>query len=358
MQKKFAEDNMTALEAKYEAQKLAFSPFIFQASRSLRDLGVLECIQKNGKEGITLQEIQAQTNVPEYGLKLLLDISLYIPLVTLENEKYRLTKLGFFMFSDEMTRVNMNFTNDFCYKGAEYLKESVQTEKPEGLKTFGEWKSVYEMLQNTDQENNPSWFEFDHYYSDQAFPILLKKVFEGKVDSIMDIGANTGRWSKLCLEYSGSVKVVAVDLPGQLERAKKNIDDSGFGDRFEIFPADLLDEKTELPSAVDAVWMSQFLDCFSEDEIVSILKKVRKNMREDTVVYINELFWDRQRFEAASLSLLCTSLYFTCIANGNSRMYHSADMIRCIEAAGMEVSEQIDDIGLGHTLLKCRLAPN
>jgi vancomycin resistance protein YoaR len=36
-------------------------------------------------------------------------------------------------------------------------------------------------------------------------------------------------------------------------------------------------------------------------------------------------------------------------------MYHSTDMFRMIEAAGLEIVESADHIGISHTLVKCRL---
>jgi len=77
-------------------------------------------------------------------------------------------------------------------------------------------------------------------------------------------------------------------------------------------------------------------------------------MDEHSSLYILELFWDRQKYEASSYSLNATSLYFTCLANGNSRMYHSTDMYRMIEAAGLSVEESTDHIGISHTLVRCR----
>lgn len=38
----------------------------------------------------------------------------------------------------------------------------------------------------------------------------------------------------------------------------------------------LFDEKVNLPKDYDVIWMSQFLDCFKEDDIVAILKKVKE----------------------------------------------------------------------------------
>ena len=67
-----------------------------------------------------------------------------------------------------------------------------------------------------------------------------------------------------------------------------------------------------------------------------------------------ETLWDRQRYETASYCLTQISLYFTAMANGNSKMFHSDDLIRCIENAGLEVEEIQDNIGLGHSILQCR----
>jgi hypothetical protein len=100
--------------------------------------------------------------------------------------------------------------------------------------------------------------------------------------------------------------------------------------------------------------MSQLLDCFSEEQIVSILKRCNNALENDGYVYILELFWDRQKYEASSYCINATSLYFTCLANGNSRMYHSEDMLKLIKESGFEVAEDHDSIGISHTLLKCR----
>ena len=100
--------------------------------------------------------------------------------------------------------------------------------------------------------------------------------------------------------------------------------------------------------------MSQFLDCFSEDEIVSILTRARKAMTPDTKLFIMETLWDRQRFEPASFCLTMTSLYFAALANGNSKMYHSEDMTRLIEQAGLTVENIYDGLGQGHSVLVCK----
>lgn len=115
-----------------------------------------------------------------------------------------------------------------------------------------------------------------------------------------------------------------------------------------------MDEDQEFPKGFDAIWMSQFLDCFSEAEITSILKKCYEVLADDACLLILEAFWDRQRFETAAFSLQQISLYFTALANGNSQMFHSETFINCVKEAGFKIEAQTDNIGLSHTLLKCK----
>ncbi len=150
--------------------------------------------------------------------------------------------------------------------------------------------------------------------------------------------------------------ITIADLPQQLELARETIRKNNLADRVDFFAVDLLGESNALPGGHDAIWMSQFLDCFSEREIVSILKRTAQAMDDGSTLYILELFWDRQPNEAAAFCLQQTSLYFTAIANGNSQMYHSADLLRCIAESGLKVIEEHDQVGLYHTLLKCRRA--
>ena len=118
----------------------------------------------------------------------------------------------------------------------------------------------------------------------------------------------------------------------------------------------MLDDNSQLPSnpPFDAIWMSQFLDCFSEPQIRSILRRAAAVMTPDTRLYIMETLWDRQRFDTAAFCLAQTSLYFTAIANGNSKMYHSDDLVRLVRESGLEVETIHDFLGLGHSVVVCR----
>ena len=79
-------------------------------------------------------------------------------------------------------------------------------------------------------------------------------------------------------------------------------------------------------------------------------------MDEHTSLYILEAYWDRQQHETGAYCLTQISVYFTAMANGNSKMYYSGDMIRCVERAGLEVSAIYDNLGSGnsHTLFQVK----
>jgi ubiquinone/menaquinone biosynthesis C-methylase UbiE len=352
MNKYFQADKLNALQAKEQAQWIAFAPFVFQASRVLRDTGILDVLASNNG-GLTQEEVVEKTKLPAYGVRVLLEAGLGMRLVVVNDGKYTLTKTAFFLISDELTRANMDFVHDVCYQGMFHLEESIRNQKPEGLKVFGSWSTIYEALSKLPKQVQKSWFGFDHYYSDHAFPDALPLVFKNKPGTLLDIGGNTGKWSLKCVEYDPDVIVTIMDLPGQVGMAKAEIEAKGFSHRINFFECNLLDESQPFPKNFDAIWMSQFLDCFSDDQIVSILKRCKGALGPEGKVYIMETLWDRQKFEASAFSLQQTSLYFTAMANGNSQMYHSEIFIGLINKAGFKVVDQTDGIGFSHTLLVC-----
>jgi hypothetical protein len=354
MKKDFGSDKLSVINAKFEAQKIAFGPIMFQAARLLRDFGILEKLKDAKEIGCNVEEITNQVKVSLYGTKVLLDAGLSMGLVRLKNEKYVLTKTGFFILSDELTKTNFNFVHDLCYKSFYHLEESIKSGEPLGLREFGDWKTIYPHLMMLPEKARSSWFNFDHFYSDVSFPEVLPVIFKEEVKLLLDIGGNTGKFALQCAHFSKAVEVTIMDLPCQLEIALENIKSNGLESRIHTHALNLLNTNLPFPTGFDAIWMSQLLDCFSEEQILSILRRCFEAMSNDAYMYILELFWDRQQYEASSYCLNATSLYFSCLANGNSRMYHSEDMLRMIKEAGFEVTEDLNNLGISHTLLKCR----
>ena len=357
----YYEDNLTALQAKFAAQKLAFAPAAFQTAKAMVDLHILEAIEDSKTKGLTIEAIIDKTGLSSYTVKLLVEFSLSLELVKIvpnsDPNAYVLGKTGYFLLNDELTKANMNFMNDVCYQGLFYLQDSLKTGKPAGLKVFGDWDTIYQGLSSLPEQVQKSWFAFDHYYSDSIFDAALPIVFKEKPRHIMDIGSNTGKFTKAALSYNNQVLVTMVDLPQQIAMAQKNPDLFGFKDRIETFPTNILNAGEELPSNVDTVWMSQFLDCFSLDEVQGILRKIKKYVPSHCNIFVLEPLWDMQRFEAASYSIQATSIYFAAMANGNSKMYSYSDLVSAIEAAGCTLVCAHHNLGINsYSLLQFRVS--
>jgi flavin-dependent dehydrogenase/ubiquinone/menaquinone biosynthesis C-methylase UbiE len=350
----FKKEKRTAFEAKEAAQWIAFGPVIFQSARVLRNTGILKVVEESLSEGITLPEIAEKVKLPVYGVRVLLESGLGAGLVLVNEGRYTLGKTGYFILHDPLTNVNMDFVHDVNYKGLFDLEESIVTGKPAGLKEFGEWQTIYEGLSQLPEHVQKSWFSFDHFFSDDAFPKVLSQVYKDGVKNILDIGGNTGKWAVKSVNHSSDISVTIMDLPGQLNVAKQKVADLGLENRISFIPANILDESVKIPKGFDAIWLSQFLDCFSEDQIVSILKRCKDALGENGELIILEPFWDRQKYEIAAFCLQQTSVYFTALANGNSQMYSAETFLACIRRAGLEITEQVDNIGLSQTLLKCK----
>lgn len=350
----YQEDPMSALEAKEAATRLAFAPVAFQAALSLRDLGLLAALDAAGASGLDLTDVAVHSGVSVYGCGVLLDMGLSARVVSQRDGRFRLTRMGHFLLHDGMTRANMDFTAEVCWRPLAHLSQAIRERLPVGLSEFGRWPTIYQGLSQLPEPARRAWFAFDHYYSDRAFGELLPRVFAGKPRRIVDIGANTARFALRCCAHDPQVQLTLVDLPQQLAVALANVRAAGVESRARPHPADLLDPDQPLPGDGDVYWMSQFLDCFAPAQVVSILRRVRAVMPADATLCIVELFPDRQRFESAAYSLNATSLYFTCLANGNSRFYRCEDFLGLVREAGLQLVDQVDGVGLGHSLLRLR----
>ena len=354
LKKQYTQERLSAYEAQRLAQIYAFGPIMFQVARLMVKWGLFELLETP----MTPDEVAEKAGISVYAAKCLLEASLTMRTLTVDAEtgRYALAKAGWFLVHDESIRVNIDFNHDVNYLGMFYLEDALKEGRPAGLKCLGDWPTVYEGLSSLPNQVQKSWFAFDHFYSDGAFDQALELVFSEPTRTLMDVGGNTGRWALQCVQHSPDVEVTVVDLPQQIEMMRQQTAGRPGADRICGYAANMLDDNCPLPDdkIYDAIWMSQFLDCFGEEEIVSILRRAAAVMVPDTRLYIMETFWNRQRFDTAALCLAQTSLYFTAIANGNSKMYHSDDMVRLVQEAGLEVEEIHDFLGLGHSVMVVR----
>lgn len=350
----YSKERFSALDALRLANEIAFAPVVFQVSRLMLKFGIFRLLADSPR-GLTLEEIAENTGLSFYAVQVLLESSLTIGTVLRKEERFRIAKPGWFLMTDERVKVNMDFIQDVNYLGLFDLEKSLVEGKPEGLKFLGNWPTIYEGLPDLPAGVQKSWFAFDHYYSDGSFEEALQIVFKNNPRRLLDVGGNTGRWAMKCVSYSPQVEVTVLDLPQQLEIMQTWIGGKAGAERIYSFPANLLDDTVCFPEGFEVIWMSQFLDCFSEEQVVSILKRAVCSMKAETCLYIMETLWDRHPHEIGSFCLTQISVYFTALANGKSKMFGYRDLCRCIEKAGLKICQVYDGLAKGHSILECKL---
>lgn len=353
-----SDHDISARQAQRMAHLISFGPVVFQTARIMLKRGILKAL-RDSDDGLTPDRIASVANLSPYAISCLLEASLSIGIVTVQpdTDRYYLSKTGYFLLTDPAINVDIDFNHDVNYKGWFHLDEALAEGRPAGLHTISDAPTVYQGLSRLDPDIRQSWFGFDHFYSDNSFDQALDIVFARKPRRLLDVGGNTGKWALRCVEHDPDVRVTILDLPGQVEMMMHNISGRPGADRINGLGIDLLDPQSRFPEGetFDAVWMSQFLDCFSDQQIVNILLKARTVMKPGSRLYIMEPVWNRQRYESAALCLTLTSLYFTAIANGNSKMFSTEQLTACIAKAGLKIEAITDGIGWGHSLVECSI---
>ena len=215
LEQRYSHEHQSAGEAQRLAQEIAFAPIVFQVSRLMVKFGILDLLNDH-PDGLTQAEIAEKAKISNYAAQVLLEASLSIGTVLTRDNRYFISKAGWFVLKDKMARVNMDFTQEICYQGMFDLEKTLQTGKPEGLKVFGDWPTIYEGLSSLPSIAQEKWFAFDHYYSDNSFAEALNTVFAKPVKKLLDVGGNTGRWAEQCVNHNAEVEVTIMDLPQQI----------------------------------------------------------------------------------------------------------------------------------------------
>lgn len=356
------------LENLLEAQKIAFAPFIFEACASALSSGLLAALARS-PEGLSEVALRTETKLSPYAVRVLLDLLAPAGVVErverVEGENaespllWRSTPVADLLLFDDMTRANFFFTKDVNYEALAKLDASLTEGRPAGLAAFDpSWKTIYPHLPELPEAARKAWFGFDHFHSDRAYEAALGVLaLTRDFKHLVDIGGNTGRFTHRFLLKNPQARATVVDLPVQTEAIPTREELQDVVDRIDTFSIDwLTDAELKVSPEADLFWMSQFLDCFSEDEAVSILvrtkaaMKVSKASGNNPVLAVLEPVVDEQRHAAAELSLAATSLYFTAVANGNSAFFRG-DMLRTIfKRAGFAIRSEVPNLGISHTL--------
>lgn len=88
LKRKYTTDNVSAREAQRLAEFIAWGPVVFQASRLMVSLGILDML-RDSSNGLTIDEVAAKASLSTYAAKCLLEASLCIGTVIVDPETDR-----------------------------------------------------------------------------------------------------------------------------------------------------------------------------------------------------------------------------------------------------------------------------
>ncbi len=335
-------------EARAAAHRLAMAPFAFQAARAARDLGLLDALR--GRPGSDLATLTALTSLPRANLATLLDACLACELVIEDPVGWTLTSVGEVWLRDPMVAQDADFSQEVCWHGLAELPEALRNERPAGLRHLGPWATIYAGLAGLPPSIRRAWDAYDHGHSDSAFDAAIALLRAATPRRVLDVGANTGRFALRLLSSDPDLHLTLLDHPAQVAQAEVALAEAGLGGRASCCGIDLLDHERAFPDGQDAVWMSQFLDCFGPSDVIALLRRARAALAPGGRVWVLECCPDRQGEAIAADSLRLASLYFVALANGVSRFYRASDLIALAAEAGLRCTASHDGMGTAHSL--------
>lgn len=349
----------TFLDTLLAAQRIAFAPFVFKAASAALRTGFLEAVVRS--PGAPAEDYAPALRITPYAAGVMADILVAADILgRSESGALQGTPVAECLLFDDMTRANFFFTDDVNYAGLDKTLDALLEGRPAGLSVFNpDWQTIYPHLPELPERAQAAWFSFDHFHSDRAYEAALDILQTKRPDArtLVDIGGNTGRFTKAFLDRFPKARACFVDLPVETEALLTRPEMAPYADRIRPVAIDWL---TAAPLTgtedADLYWMSQFLDCFSEAEARSILERTRDAMADDALLAVLEPLVDEQRHKAAALSLAASSLYFTVMANGTSRFFAGRTLRRLFAESGFRIVEEHPNLGISHTLFLLEIA--
>jgi hypothetical protein len=243
------------------------------ALKAALELGVFTAI---GEGHQTAQELAAQCETAERGMRILCDYLVVIGLLTKEGASYGLTRDSA-VFLDQRSPAYMGGAIEFMLApsvtgGFADLAAVVRkggTVMPEG---------------GTVAPENPVWVKFARAMAPMMMlPAQhiagLVAAADGRRQKVLDIAAGHGMFGITIAQRNPNAQVVALDWPNVLEVARENAARAGVGDRYSTIEGSAFD--ADYGDGYDVILLTNFLHHFDPPTCETLLRKCRAALAED-----------------------------------------------------------------------------
>ena len=330
--------NLTAFEAISEAQKLAFAPIAFQASVALKRLGILEAVEAAKDDGAAAAEIARSSQLPVYGVRVLLDMGLSHRARLAARRSLRARQGRPLRAERRDDARQLGFRGRCLLRRDELAARTPSSNaRRRASRASAIGRRCIKGLTRLPEPSRTSWLKFDHFYSSNAFAAALRARLRGQAAAParhrrqhgpLGHGVRGARPARRSHDRRSTRPSAADERAARRQPARRTHSRDGRrpARRDGHAPGG---RRRDLDESVPRLLLGAASDADTP-------RSRPKPWLPECSLFVLELLCDRQRYDAATYSVNATSLYFTCIANGVSRMYRSEDLLRIIRDGGAD----------------------
>ncbi|UXU85562.1 methyltransferase [Burkholderia sp. S-53] len=312
------------------------------------DLGVFDVIEA----GATVESLPKLLDIGEQGCRVLLLGLRQLKLVTVDESgsifNAPLARRCLLREARQSMVPFVNLNDKIQHRACLHFTRALRERRNAGLDEFpGDAATLYGRMA-IDPALETLFHEGMGAYTRLSPRMMAIKEFDD-VSTLLDLGGGDGTNAvRLCERYP-SLKVVLVDLPSVLEKARANIEAHGLSHRVSCVAADMFTDPW--PNGCDGVIFSHVLEIFSPQKIQFLYAKARSYL-DDGKLFVWSLMCDPD--EAGGLQSVKSSLYFLTVASGEGMAYPARDHRRWLSEAGFETISEYDARTIDHCALVAR----
>ncbi len=214
--------------------------------------------------------------------------------------------------------------------GCRYFLESLKAGTNLGLKAFpGTGKTLYEKIAGR-PELERVFHDGMAKFTKQTNDVLKELKVLGRLKHLVDVGGGSGTNAIMLHDSYPDLKITVFDLPSVARIAKKNVSREGLSRTIGVQAGDIFVDP--LPSDIDGVLFSHFLEIFSEEKIRRLYEKAYRALPDGGKLIAWTLSCNAT--ETGTLQSAKSSIYFLAVASGEGMTYPARDHEKWLRAAG------------------------
>ncbi len=321
-------DNFIVKMMKNKALMVIYGPIFFEGLSAAIQFDLFNLLATRGP--MKRSEIAKALNITEKNARNMLALLVSVDIVkkkwfsSHEDPVYKNSFLAKHYFNRnsplEITSI-IGWFHFISYKAMYYYYDSVKENTNVGLKEMpGTEPTLYERLAHQ-PELEKIFQTAMQQLSNVANLWVAKYVDFAKYHHLLDVGGGNATNLMQIVKHNPHLKGTVFDSPTVTQRAQKNIANNNLSDRINTFAGNCFTDP--FPEGVDAISFCHFLDIWSEEQNMFLLKKAYDRLPPGGKVIIFDIM--EKDDGRGPHSAVITSAYFLAQATGYGYMYSARE---------------------------------